>query len=63
MRTSRSFPFHGGAAVFRVFKRVTQNNIKQSSGYYELGDYMGTTGIEQYYDSLLRGEKDIPIKL
>ena len=57
MRTSRSFPYHGGAAVFGYLSEVTQSNIKQSAGYYELGDYMGTTGIEQYYDSLLRGEK------
>jgi penicillin-binding protein 2 len=31
--------------------------LTQSNGYYELGDYMGTTGLEQFYDSLLRGEK------
>ncbi|MEN9449214.1 MAG: hypothetical protein RJA25_2504, partial [Bacteroidota bacterium] len=30
---------------------------KESNGFYELGDYIGTTGIERYYDSLLRGEK------
>lgn len=57
IRTVRRYPFHGGAAVLGYLSEVTENNIKQSSGYYELGDYMGTTGLEQYYDSLLRGEK------
>jgi penicillin-binding protein 2 len=53
----RRYPFHGGASVLGYLSEVTENNIEQSSGYYELGDYMGTTGLEQFYDSLLRGEK------
>lgn len=57
IRTVRRFPFNGGAAVFGYLSEVTENNIAESAGYYELGDYMGTTGLEQYYDSLLRGEK------
>ena len=56
-RTVRRYPFHGGASVLGYLSEVTENNIEQSSGYYELGDYMGTTGLEQFYDSLLRGEK------
>ena len=56
-RTVRRYPFHGGAALLGYLSEVTENNIEQSGGYYELGDYMGTTGLEQYYDSLLRGEK------
>ncbi len=56
-RTVRRFPDKDGAAVFGYLSEVTKDNIAKSSGYYELGDYMGTTGIEQYYDSLLRGEK------
>ena len=56
-RTVRRYPFHGGAALLGYLSEVTENNIAQSGGYYELGDYMGTTGLEQYYDSLLRGEK------
>lgn len=56
-RTVRRYPFHGGAALLGYLSEVTENNIANSGGYYELGDYMGTTGLEQYYDSLLRGEK------
>jgi penicillin-binding protein 2 len=56
-RTVRRYPFHGGAALLGYLSEVTENNIAKSGGYYELGDYMGTTGLEQYYDSLLRGEK------
>lgn len=56
-RTVRRYPYQSGAAVFGYLSEVTENNIAQSSGFYELGDYIGTTGIEQFYDSLLRGEK------
>ena len=56
-RTVRRYPYHGGAALLGYLSEVTENNIKNSGGYYELGDYMGTTGVEKYYDSLLRGEK------
>ncbi len=56
-RTVRRYPYNGGAALLGYLSEVTENNISQSGGYYELGDYMGTTGLEQYYDSLLRGEK------
>ncbi|MFN8260574.1 MAG: penicillin-binding protein 2 [Chitinophagales bacterium] len=57
IRTVRRYPYNGGASVLGYLSEVTENNIEQSAGYYELGDYMGTTGLEQYYDSLLRGEK------
>lgn len=56
-RTVRRYPFHGGAAVLGYLSEVNERNIEQSGGYYELGDYKGTTGLEQYYDSLLRGYK------
>ena len=56
-RTVRRYPYRGGAALLGYLSEVTDANIEQSAGYYELGDYMGTTGLEQYYDSYLRGEK------
>lgn len=56
-RTVRRYPYLGGAAVLGYLSEVTENNIAHSAGYYELGDYMGTTGLEQYYDKYLRGEK------
>lgn len=56
-RTVRRYPYHGGAALLGYLSEVTENNIANSEGYYELGDYMGTTGLEYYYDEWLRGEK------
>lgn len=56
-RTVRRYPYHGGAALLGYLSEVTENNIANSEGYYELGDYMGTTGLEYFYDEWLRGEK------
>lgn len=56
-RTVRRYPYHGAAAMLGYLSEVTESNIAKSAGYYELGDYMGTTGIEYYYDKWLRGEK------
>ena len=56
-RTVRHYPYSGGASVLGYLSEVTENNIAQSKGYYELGDYMGTTGLENFYDDYLRGEK------
>lgn len=56
-RTVRRYPYKSGAAVFGYLSEVTEKDLKESNGFYELGDYIGTTGIERFYDSLLRGEK------
>ncbi|MCB0507397.1 MAG: penicillin-binding protein 2 [Bacteroidetes bacterium] len=57
IRTVRKFAYKSGAAVFGYLSEVTQNTIDKSNGFYEPGDYVGTTGIERFYDSLLRGTK------
>ena len=31
--------------------------INHSNGFYESGDYSGRTGLEQYYEKVLRGQK------
>ncbi len=56
-RTVRRYPYRGAAALLGYLSEVTKDNIEKSKGYYELGDYMGTTGLELFYDELLRGEK------
>lgn len=56
-RTVRRYPYHSGAAVLGYLSEVNKNDIIESEGYYEMGDYFGKTGIESYYDKYLRGEK------
>jgi len=56
-RTIRRYPYGGGAHVLGYLAEVTQNKIDQSGSYYELGDYVGTTGLESFYEDYLRGKK------
>ena len=63
-RTVRSYP--GKIAgnllgyVGEVNDRILEND---TAGYYRSGDYIGMSGIEAAYESVLRGEKGIRINL
>ncbi len=56
-RTIRRYPHGGGAHVLGYLAEATPKKIESSYGYYELGDYVGTTGLESYYEDYLRGKK------
>lgn len=57
VRTVRAYPFHSAAHTLGYISEVTPRQIEQSNGYYRQGDYVGTGGIEQRYEKVLRGEK------
>jgi penicillin-binding protein 2 len=57
VRTVRAYPYHSAAHLLGYISEVTPKQIEQSSGYYRQGDYIGTGGIEQYYEKYLRGVK------
>ncbi|RYG18601.1 MAG: penicillin-binding protein 2 [Chitinophagaceae bacterium] len=58
-RTIRSYPDSTAAQFLGFIKEVTQVEIDKSDGYYNLGDYIGRSGIERSYESVLRGEKGV----
>ncbi|MEG1649130.1 MAG: penicillin-binding protein 2 [Rikenellaceae bacterium] len=55
-RTVRSYPFHTGGNILGYVGEVNDAAIKRDD-YYKGGDYIGMTGIELAYESLLRGKK------
>jgi penicillin-binding protein 2 len=57
VRTVRAYPYHSAAHLLGYISEVTPKQIEQSGGYYKQGDYIGTGGIEQYYERTLRGVK------
>lgn len=59
-RTVRNYPFRGGANLLGYITEVDSAILSRSS-YYKLGDYIGRTGIEQYCEESLRGEKGYQI--
>src|SRR6478736_5568181 len=56
-RPVRLYPFNAAAHILGYINEVDTSIINRSSGFYESGDYAGRTGLEQYYERVLRGQK------
>ncbi len=63
VRFFREYPHHSAAHILGYINEVDENILKDSSDQYVLGDYIGVSGIEKYYEKILRGEKGISITL
>ena len=61
-RTLRSYPKNIAAHVLGYVGEVDEKAIEQDS-YYQMGDYVGISGIEKSYENELRGEKGRKIVL
>lgn len=57
-RSLRDYQVSVGANIFGYIRQVNENNIKQNP-YYKSGDLIGIQGIEQEYESVLRGIKGV----
>ncbi len=58
VRAVRSYPFANAAHLLGYIGEVNQKQI-DASEYYEMGDYIGISGIERTYEKILRGEKGL----
>ena len=54
-RTIRKYPYNILAHVLGYIGEVSENQITKSDGYYHKGDYIGVSGLEEYYENELRG--------
>lgn len=59
VRTDRKYNTHSMAHVLGNTGEVSEKRIAESQGYYRQGEYVGLTGIERSYETLLRGRKGI----
>ena len=59
-RSVRQYPQPIAAHTLGSIGEVTKGNIEKDS-YYKIGDYIGKTGIEKYYEKELRGTKGMKI--
>lgn len=57
-RALRDYEFNGAANVLGYISQVNDEDIKTSS-YYEPGDLIGRSGVEQQYEDLLKGRKGV----
>ena len=58
-RTIRHYPDSVAAHFLGYIKEVTTRDIEKSYGYYRPGDYIGKSGVEKSYETLLRGERGV----
>jgi penicillin-binding protein 2 len=59
LRSVRSYPDSIAAQFLGYTSEVTPADIEKHGGYYRQGDYIGTTGVEKYYEEVLRGQRGI----
>jgi penicillin-binding protein 2 len=42
---------------------VDSNILKRTKFYYQIGDYMGLTGLERFYENILMGQRGVQYRL
>jgi penicillin-binding protein 2 len=58
-RYLRTYPDSVGAQFLGYIGEVQDKDIKKSNGYYHAGDFIGITGVEKSYESVLRGQRGV----
>jgi penicillin-binding protein 2 len=58
-RTIRHYPDSVAAHFLGYIREASTADIKNSDGYYRSGDYIGKSGVEKSYETLLRGERGV----
>jgi penicillin-binding protein 2 len=62
LRTIRKYDSPTAAHILGYTGEVNNRDIERDP-YYRMGDYIGLSGLEKSYESILRGKKGIKIKL
>jgi penicillin-binding protein 2 len=58
-RPVRVYPFSAAAHIMGYVGEVDSAILRRSNYYYQLGDYVGRSGLEQYYESVLMGRRGV----
>lgn len=61
-RTAREYPRKIGGNLLGYVSEVTQDQLNKWD-YYDMGDYIGTQGVESAYETMLRGEKGVSYRI
>ena len=63
LRHIREYPYRNSAHALGYISEVTPKMLADSGALYEIGDFTGIAGVENFYESRLRGEKGVDIVL
>ena len=60
-RPIRTYPFNAGAHFMGYIGQVDSAIIARSGGFYQPGDYVGRSGLENFYEKILMGERGLEV--
>ena len=58
-RPVRVYPFNAAAHIMGYVGEVDSAILRRSNNFYQLGDYVGRSGLEQFYEKELMGQRGI----
>src|SRR5690606_19527736 len=58
-RPIRNYLYNAGAHLLGDIGEVDTAIIRRSNYFYQMGDYVGRSGLEQYYESVLMGQRGV----
>jgi len=58
-RPVRVYPYYSAAHIMGYVGEVDSAILRRSNGFYQLGDYVGRSGLEQSYERVLMGQRGI----
>jgi len=58
-RPVRVYPYNAAAHIMGYVGEVDSSILRRSNNFYQLGDYVGRSGLEQYYEKVLMGQRGI----
>lgn len=58
-RPVRTYPFNAAAHIMGYIGEADSGIIKRSKNFYRIGDYVGRSGLEAYYESVLMGQRGV----
>jgi penicillin-binding protein 2 len=58
-RPIRSYPYKAAAHILGYVGEVDSAMLKRSNFFYQMGDFAGRSGLENYYEKILMGQRGI----
>ena len=58
-RPIRSYPYKAAAQVLGYVGEVDSTILKRTHFFYQIGDYMGLSGLERFYEPILMGQRGV----
>src|ERR1700760_2526396 len=60
-RPVRIYPYNVAAHIMGYVGEVDSAILRRSNGFYQLGDYVGRSGLGKYYERALMGERGLEV--